>query len=56
MPDIIDGINLKGAAFCIEHGFFEYAEEMLAELTPAGSAGSAAAALRQRIRNTQIAF
>ena len=56
MPDIIDAINLKGTAFCIEYGLFEYAEEMLAELSPAGAASSAAAALRRRIRDAEIAF
>ena len=56
MPDIIDAINLKGAAFCIEHKYFEFAEEMLSELTPACSASSRANALRQRIRDVQITF
>src|SRR6266480_4582355 len=56
MGGILDSIRLKGAAFCAEYGFFGYAEEMLAELDPVASAGSAAAALRLRIRDTQIAF
>jgi hypothetical protein len=56
VPDIIDAINLKGAAFCIEHEYFEFAEEMLSELSPTCLASPCAAALQQRIRDTQIAF
>jgi len=56
VPDIIDAINLKGAAFCIEHEYFEFAEEMLSELTPTSAASSRAIALRQRVRDIQISF
>ena len=56
MGDILDNVRLKGAAFAIEHGFFEWAEQMLAELSARASAGSAAAALRQRILDIQTAF
>ena len=56
MSDIIDAINLKGAAFCIEHAYFEFAEEMLSELGPVASASSVATALQQRIQDTQITF
>jgi hypothetical protein len=54
--DMLDSIRLKGAAFAIEHGFFEWAEQMLAELSAEASAGSQAAALRQRILDIQTAF
>jgi hypothetical protein len=53
---MLDAICLKGAAFCIEHDYFEFAEEMLSELTPTCAANSRAAALRQRIRSLQISF
>jgi len=33
VPDILDAIRLKGAAFCIEHEYFEFAEEMLSKFT-----------------------
>jgi hypothetical protein len=56
MPDILDRISLKGAAFCLETGDFADAEEMLADLSPAASASPAAAALRRRIRDAEIAF
>jgi len=56
IADILDSIRLKGAAFCIEYGFFEYAEEMLAELGCEASASLAATGLKQRIRDRQIAF
>jgi len=56
VPDIIDAINLKGAEFCIEHEYFEFAEEMLSELSPTCLASSGAIALRQRVRDIQISF
>jgi len=56
MPDILDAIRLKGAKFCIEYGFFEFAEEMLAELGCEASASLTATGLKQRIRDSQIAF
>jgi hypothetical protein len=56
VPDIIDAINLKGAAFCIEHEYFEFAEEMLSELSPTCLASSRTIALRQRVRDIQISF
>jgi len=56
VPDIIDAINLKGTAFCIEYGFFEFAEEMLGQLSAEASASSVATALRKRIRDAQLTF
>jgi hypothetical protein len=46
---MLDASCLKGAAFCIEYRFFEYAEEMLGQLSAEASASSVAAALQQRI-------
>jgi len=54
--NFLDRIRLEGAAFAIEQGFFEWAEKMLRELSSAASASSAAATLRQRIRDTEIVF
>jgi hypothetical protein len=51
-----DAIRLEGAAFCLEHEYVDWAERMLAELSYPTSESSAATALRQRIRDTQIAF
>jgi hypothetical protein len=56
VPDIIDAINLKGAEFCIEHEYLEFAEEMLSELSPTCLASSRTIVLRQRVRDIQISF
>jgi hypothetical protein len=56
VPDIVDAINLKGAKYFTECGFLGYAEEMLGRLSAEASASSVAAALQQRIRDTQITF
>jgi hypothetical protein len=56
VPDILDAIRLKGAKFCVEYGFLEFAEEMLAELSFEASASLAATELKQRLRDSQIAF
>ena len=53
---MLDAICLKGAGFCIEQEYFEFAEEMLSELSPTCLASPRAIALRQRIRTLQIAF
>ena len=56
VPDMLDSIRLKGAKFCVEYGFLEFAEEMLADLGCEASASLAATRLKQRIRDTQITF